>query len=73
MKRATRNCVKHSEQTHYFNPRPREEGDRGNLSLICLIFYFNPRPREEGDIIPRKYLRGIFYFNPRPREEGDRL
>ena len=37
--------------THYFNPRPREEGDVGHTKLGHYQTYFNPRPREEGDLI----------------------
>ena len=32
-----------------FNPRPREEGDGKDLSIIAIDDDFNPRPREEGD------------------------
>ena len=55
----------------YFNPRPREEGDRVGMGLIKVnpsisihalvkraTFYF-------GDAVYERY------FNPRPREEGD--
>ena len=35
--------------THYFNPRPREEGDIENLLTQNDTEHFNPRPREEGD------------------------
>ena len=37
--------------TGYFNPRPREEGDRIRTVCLRLRKYFNPRPREEGDNI----------------------
>ena len=34
----------------YFNPRPREEGDRLNIGeRDAGKVNFNPRPREEGD------------------------
>ena len=55
----------------YFNPRPREEGDKTRPERAFTTTHFNPRPREEGD----KMTTGerLFYenFNPRPREEGD--
>ena len=55
----------------YFNPRPRDEGDRRQFLQRRKTRYFNPRPREEGD--NRRTLQKSFkiYFNPRPREEGD--
>ena len=33
----------------YFNPRPREEGDKTYFNEFCAAVNFNPRPREEGD------------------------
>ena len=35
--------------TDYFNPRPREEGDKHPLVNQTFPLDFNPRPREEGD------------------------
>ena len=71
VKRATGLGIKVSAINLYFNPRPREEGDRNALLSCPVRDDFNPRPREEGD-------RGAFFingdendFNPRPREEGD--
>ena len=55
----------------YFNPRPREEGDRVDLQAYCDLYDFNPRPREEGDVIGSLPLLSTRDFNPRPREEGD--
>ena len=56
----------------YFNPRPREEGDKGFVIGEPPGNRFNPRPREEGDfvILSRNSVDGD--FNPRPREEGDK-
>ena len=55
----------------YFNPRPREEGDRTRIASACQGGYFNPRPREEGDEAHKSERLERSYFNPRPREEGD--
>ena len=33
----------------YFNPRPREEGDKTTTTTYQKTYNFNPRPREEGD------------------------
>ena len=54
-----------------FNPRPREEGDGKDLSIIAIEDDFNPRPREEGDSASAGTAWKIMNFNPRPREEGD--
>ena len=55
----------------YFNPRPREEGDKENYAFNLSGLYFNPRPREEGDGIKKYTDEQSWHFNPRPREEGD--
>ena len=55
----------------YFNPRPREEGDRHLIISDCADRDFNPRPREEGDLFIFKGVFRLADFNPRPREEGD--
>ena len=71
MKRATTvNALKVPQFAH-FNPRPREEGDRGRKVRTFYLCDFNPRPREEGD--DWTCLNGVDEddFNPRPREEGD--
>ena len=55
-----------------FNPRPREEGDKGGkIQLSAKVISIHALvKRATTDII---YLRNILYhFNPRPREEGDR-
>ena len=49
VKRAT-HFANESQIFHlYFNPRPREEGDRFSPCFHQLTLHFNPRPREEGD------------------------
>ena len=55
----------------YFNPRPREEGDKVVISTSSCALNFNPRPREEGDQVSLAIKVYGKYFNPRPREEGD--
>ena len=73
MKRATVAIQISDDGVQNFNPRPREEGDTLNVTIVLLILNFNPRPREEGDVKSRIDLAiDIGYFNPRPREEGDR-
>ena len=57
----------------YFNPRPREEGDKWIYQRFSALGYFNPRPREEGDLSLVTNANPVYYFNPRPREEGDFL
>ena len=74
VKRATKAVWLRLRTDFYFNPRPREEGDKP-LSFIrsnSLIFQSTPswRGRLTEFIIPTKQL---LYFNPRPREEGDPL
>ena len=49
VKRATYLIVSAKFNAKHFNPRPREEGDRGLGSKFPRYVYFNPRPREEGD------------------------
>ena len=49
MKRATTGSSHSNPQFPYFNPRPREEGDRNRRYRRQCHAYFNPRPREEGD------------------------
>ena len=71
VKRATTFYIRFKRIYPYFNPRPREEGDKCGRRSFRLEVYFNPRPREEGD---RFYSLDIFnfkHFNPRPRKEGD--
>ena len=58
-------------KTKYFNPRPREEGDKKETQSGANLRNFNPRPREEGDVINVSGKPLPFNFNPRPREEGD--
>ena len=55
----------------YFNPRPREEGDRRLHCVLHRPKNFNPRPRKEGDLIQRTRKATVVDFNPRPRKEGD--
>ena len=55
----------------YFNPRPREEGDKSRSKKLSRSGNFNPRPREEGDQILSRLPLLQSDFNPRPREEGD--
>ena len=52
VKRATYGKVGRIFKRHYFNPRPREEGDLLWHVRISFEFNFNPRPREEGDKKP---------------------
>ena len=49
VKRATPRSTYNNHAIYYFNPRPREEGDRRIIYLSTCWVYFNPRPREEGD------------------------
>ncbi len=49
VKRATVFCLFANGLSLDFNPRPREEGDRGLRKSKKERRYFNPRPREEGD------------------------
>ena len=71
MKRATCIFTANGACKAHFNPRPREEGDRGRLSVENQYKDFNPRPREEGDDTENGPKSIGIYFNPRPREEGD--
>ena len=72
MKRATSTTFYYQTNLHYFNPRPREEGDISRKKLIPIIPHFNPRPREEGDLYNKDVTKEFTDFNPRPREEGDK-
>ena len=49
VKRATRFRNKTPKNHHYFNPRPRKEGDMVVGVIRAERLYFNPRPRKEGD------------------------
>ena len=49
VKRATTFYIRFKRIYPYFNPRPREEGDKCGRRSFRLEVYFNPRPREEGD------------------------
>ena len=40
----------------YFNPRPREEGDKVIFPFSSVTAHFNPRPREEGDHSPGLWI-----------------
>ena len=71
VKRATLYCVHAQYNLHYFNPRPREEGDASTVGYEPQSDDFNPRPREEGDGLRASALALRGDFNPRPREEGD--
>ena len=55
----------------YFNPRPREGGDRSATVRAVEYCDFNPRPREGGDIEHGHHAPAVQNFNPRPREGGD--
>ena len=57
----------------YFNPRPRKEGDKMDITEINELINFNPRPRKEGDRRRHKKINKTGNFNPRPRKEGDLL
>ncbi len=57
----------------YFNPRPRKEGDKMDITEINELINFNPRPRKEGDRRRHKKINKTGNFNPRPRKEGDRI
>ena len=37
VKRATRGCLPHAQGILYFNPRPREEGDRSKCTLLLCF------------------------------------
>mgnify|MGYP007033695788 CR=1 FL=1 len=50
VKRATIFLVTFLGIVCYFNPRPREEGDKCYPDSDVHRLDFNPRPREEGDI-----------------------
>ena len=50
VKRATRRHKSPYRLAAYFNPRPREEGDRYAALAELPHINFNPRPREEGDV-----------------------
>ena len=71
VKRATYHGLSPGAVWLYFNPRPREEGDKLAQVINLAVDYFNPRPREEGDAGLTNDKRKFWYFNPRPREEGD--
>ena len=71
VKRATHRLKYRGQLIFYFNPRPREEGDRACQTLSEQLLDFNPRPREEGDKVSFKRRTTQGHFNPRPREEGD--
>ena len=51
VKRATTAAVYKEMHKIYFNPRPREEGDKNSSKIMKSPFDFNPRPREEGDVV----------------------
>ena len=73
VKRATNECHNHILAFVYFNPRPREEGDKSETSSEPSHENFNPRPREEGDLFYRAPRYISENFNPHPREEGDQI
>ena len=50
VKRATFSTCGSKCCASYFNPRPREEGDRRYYFTAIDREHFNPRPREEGDM-----------------------
>ena len=50
----------------YFNPRPREEGDRPSHYYPPCGRYFNPRPREEGDVAECKDGKFVVLFQSTP-------
>ena len=70
VKRATTFYIRFKRIYPYFNPRPREEGDKCGRRSFRLEVYFNPRPREEGDSTATTSSPMLRNFNPRPREEG---
>ena len=51
VKRATLFSYFHYTVSPNFNPRPREEGDKGFYATLTVKLDFNPRPREEGDTV----------------------
>ena len=51
VKRATCRTDTTPDNNCYFNPRPREEGDKRQGYRLDKTDYFNPRPREEGDAV----------------------
>ena len=55
MKRATSNSLINVGTSFYFNPHPREEGDRRNIDILHTAAYFNPHPREEGDLLLQSF------------------
>ncbi len=66
VKRATLSVKASSQISNYFNPRPREEGDKGVEQLHLQTFYFNPRPREEGDRVGMGLIRSTPQFQSTP-------
>ena len=52
VKRATLTRLLGNAMRSYFNPRPREEGDKSASTSCLTASNFNPRPREEGDRRP---------------------
>ena len=50
VKRATPQFPLPKKKSQYFNPRPREEGDKYDRQCLNPEDNFNPRPREEGDL-----------------------
>ena len=56
VKRATPQIIRIIVREHYFNPRPREEGDEGLGKQNITTGDFNPRPREEGDALEGAWI-----------------
>ena len=59
VKRATFICYNDYNETRYFNPRPREEGDGITVDEYISEKNFNPRPREEGDVSRKLLIKTI--------------
>ena len=68
---ATVRCRFPTTATAYFNPRPREGGDRVLNSSYDPSYSFQSTPPRGGRRHLGQAAGTVKYFNPRPREGGD--
>ena len=60
------------QQSTYFNPRPREGSDVGNMEIMTFGLKISIHAPVKGATTAKvKAPKGFSYFNPRPREGSD--
>ena len=71
VKRATGAKSPKRLRKHYFNPRPREEGDKNTMAKMYTLDISIHALVKRATFLRKKQAYDVTYFNPRPREEGD--